>query len=46
MSRVVEAVFAAPDEKEETKTIAIPLTGLPDGGIAKEWEPFWEPQAV
>ena len=46
VSRVVEAVFAEPDEKEETKTIAIPLKGLPDGGIGKEWEPFWEPQAV
>ena len=46
VSRGVEAVFAEPDEKEEKKTITIPPTGLPDDGIAKEWEPFWEPQAV
>jgi hypothetical protein len=45
VSRIVEAVFAEPDE-EERKRIATPLKGLPDGGIAKEWEPFWEPQAV
>ena len=45
VTRIVEAVFAEPDE-EETKKIAAPLKGLPDGGIAKEWEPFWEPQAV
>ena len=43
-SRVVEAVFAEPDE-EEKKTV-IPQKGLPDGGDGKEWEPFWEPQAV
>jgi integrase len=45
VNRIVEAVFAEPDE-EERKRIAIPLKGLPDGGIAKQWEPFWEPQAV
>ena len=45
VSRVVEAVFAEPDV-EEKKRIATPLKGLPDGGIDKEWEPFWEPQAV
>ena len=45
VSRVVEAVFAEPDEKEEKKTIVIPLKGLPHDGNAKEWEPFWEPQA-
>jgi hypothetical protein len=42
VTRVVEAVFAEPDE-EEKKRIATPLKGLPDGGIDKEWEPFWEP---
>ncbi|HMH15673.1 MAG TPA: site-specific integrase [Edaphobacter sp.] len=46
VTRVVEAVFAEPDEKEEKRKIAIPLKGLPDDGIAKEWEPFWEPQAI
>ena len=45
VTRVVEAVFAEPDENE-TRKIATPLKGIPDGGIAKEWEPFWEPQAV
>jgi hypothetical protein len=44
VSRVVEAVFAEPDE-EEKKTV-IPQKGLPDGGDGKEWEPFWEPRAV
>jgi hypothetical protein len=46
VSRVVEAVFAEPDEEEKEKRIAIPLKGLPDNGMDKEWEPFWEPQAV
>jgi hypothetical protein len=44
VSRVVEAVFAEPDE-EEKKTV-IPQKGLPDRGDGKEWEPFWESQAV
>ena len=44
VTRVVEAVFAEPDE-EEKKRIAAPLKGLPAGGIGNEWEPFWEPQA-
>jgi integrase len=44
VSRVVEAVFAEPDE-EETKIVA-PPEGLPNGGDGKVWEPFWEPQAV
>lgn len=44
--RVVKAVFAEPDEEEKKKRIAIPLKGLSDGGIDKEREPFWEPQAV
>jgi integrase len=43
---VVEAVFAEPDEKEEMRRTAIPLKGLPGDGMAKEWEPFWEPQGV
>ena len=45
VSRIVEAVFAEPDE-EEKKRIATPLKGLPDSGSGKQWEPFWEPQAV
>ncbi|MGC2612865.1 MAG: hypothetical protein WA354_02465 [Terracidiphilus sp.] len=45
VTRVVEAVFAEPDEEEKKRT-ATPLKGLPDDGIAKEWKPFWEPQAV
>jgi integrase len=44
VSRVVEAVFAEPDEEE--RKIVTPPEGLPDGGKSKEWEPFWEPQAV
>lgn len=36
VSRVVEAVFAEPDENQEEKEVAIPLKGLPDDGIAKE----------
>ncbi len=46
VSRVVEAVFAEPEKEDEEKGNAIPLKGLPDSGIGKEWEPFWEPQAV
>jgi hypothetical protein len=45
VNRIVEAVFAEPDE-EERKRIANPLEGLPKGGMDKQWEPFWEPQAV
>jgi integrase len=45
VTRVVEAVFAEPDE-EEKKRIVTPLKGLPDGGVGNDWEPFWEPQAV
>ena len=45
VSRVVEAVFAEPEEKEEKK-IATPLKALPNGGNGVEWEPFWEPQGV
>ena len=44
VSRVVEAVFAEPVEEE--RKIVAPPEGLPDGGEGKEWEPFWEPQAV
>jgi hypothetical protein len=43
VTRVVEAVFAEPEEKE--KTIATPLKALP-GGNGVEWEPFWAPQGV
>jgi len=45
VTRIVEVVFAEPDEKENKKI----ATSQQDGGnarIAKEWEPFWEPQAV
>ncbi len=45
VTRVVEAVFAEPDEEEKKRVVTL-LKGLPDGGIGKEWEPFWEPQAV
>jgi integrase len=45
VNRIVEAVFAEPDQ-EEKKRIANPQKGLPDGGMDKQWEPFWEPQAV
>jgi hypothetical protein len=44
VSRVVEAVFAEPDEDE--KKVAIPLKGLPSSEIDKAREPSWEPQAV
>ena len=39
VSRVVEAVFAEPEEKEERK-IATPLKHLPNGGNGVEWEPL------
>ncbi len=45
VTRVAEAVFAEPDEEEKKRVVTL-LKGLPDGGIGKEWEPFWEPQAV
>ncbi len=45
VSRIVEAVFSEPDE-EEVLTNVIPLKGVSECGIGKEWEPFWEPQAV
>lgn len=45
VSRVVEAVFAEPDE-EERKENPVPLKGLPGSGIGLDWEPSWEPQAV
>ena len=45
VSRVVEAVFAEPDE-EERKENPVPLKGLPGCGIGLDWEPSWEPQAV
>jgi integrase len=45
VSRIVEAVFAEPDEKENNTTVT-PLKDLPDSGNGKEWEPSWEPQAV
>ena len=44
VTRVVEAVFAEPEEKE--KKIATPLKALPNGGAGAEWEPFWAPQGV
>jgi len=45
VSRIVEAVFAEPDEKENNTTVT-PLKVLPNGGNGKEWEPFWEPYAL
>jgi integrase len=45
VSRVVEAVFAEPDEQEKEE-IATPLKGLPLSGSGVDWEPSWEPQAV
>jgi integrase len=45
VSRIVEAVFAEPDEKENNTTVT-PLKDLPESGKDKEWEPSWEPQAV
>jgi broad specificity phosphatase PhoE len=43
VTRVVEAVFTEPDEKQE-KEIATPLKALPDGGDGEDWVPFWVPQ--
>jgi len=43
VTRIVEAVFAEPDEN---KKIATSQQDGGNAGIAKEWEPFWEPQAV
>jgi integrase len=45
VSRVVEAVFAEPDE-EERKETTTPLKGLPLAGVGADWEPSWETQAV
>jgi integrase len=45
VTRIVEAVFAEPDEEEKQRVVTL-LKGIADSGIAKEWEPFWEPQAV
>ena len=45
VSRIVEAVFAEPDEKENNTTVT-PLKALPNSGNGKEWEPSWEPQAI
>lgn len=45
VNRIVEAVFAEPDE-EEKQRVANALKGLPHGGIGKQWEPFCEPQAI
>ena len=45
VSRVVEAVFAAPGE-EERKYNPVSRKGLPGCGIGLDWEPSWEPQAV
>ena len=44
VTRVVEAVFAEPEEKE--KKIAIPLKALPNGGTGVDWEPFWAPRVL
>lgn len=45
VSRIVEAVYAEPDE-EEKKRIAALLEGPVASGSVKQWEPFWEPQAI
>jgi integrase len=44
VTRVVEAVFAEPDEEE--RRVATAQRVLPSGGVGNEWEPFWEPQVV
>jgi len=44
VTRIVEAVFAEPEEKE--KEIATPLKALPNGGDGAEWEPFWAPRVL
>ncbi len=49
VTRVVEAVFTEPEEKEmkeEEKEIANPPKALPGRGCDDNWEPFWEPQGV
>ncbi len=43
VSRIVEAVFAEPDEKEINITVT-PLKVLPNSGNDREWEPSWKPQ--
>ena len=45
VTRIVEAVFAEPDERKN-KEIASSQQDGDIAEIAKEWEPFWEPQAV
>ena len=45
VSGVVEAVFAAEDQKESEKIEVSPKVES-DGGTGKDWEPFWEPQAI
>jgi len=45
VTRIVEAVFAEPDEEEKKRVVTL-LKGMPESGNGKEWEPFWEPQAV
>jgi len=45
VSRIVEAVFAEPDEEDKGETTTL-SAGDPEGGSGKEWEPFSEPQAV
>ena len=44
VTRIVEAVFAEPEEKENK--IVTPLKALPNGGTGVSWEPFWAPQGV
>jgi hypothetical protein len=44
VSRVVEAVFAEPEEDE--RRIVTSPAGLPDRGEGKEWEPFWKPRLL
>jgi hypothetical protein len=43
VTRIVEAVFTEPEEKEQ-KMIVTPLRDLPASGDGVEWEPFWAPQ--
>lgn len=45
VTRVVEAVFTEPDEKEK-KIVTALLAALPSGGCDVDWVPFWVPQAV
>jgi len=45
VTRVVEAVFAEPKQKEE-QLVASPKKNCLQNGDNQEWEPFWEPQAL